>query len=507
MALQSEPWSVLPVSLSKASLLGIIFTVCLLLLDFMKRRKTWRRFPPGPPSVPFVGNMMQVDLQNLHVSFKQLTKQYGDVFSLQFCWQNIVVLNGFEVMKEVLINQSEDIADRPRFPVYEAIGFSENSKGVVLAHYGRGWKEQRRFSLSTLRNFGMGKKSLEEKVIEEAGYLCSALQSEQGRPFNPHLIVNNAVSNLICSIVFGNRFEYDDDKFHRLLHLFEEAMKAVSGLFVQVVNAVPLLCHVPGLPQMLFKPHMRMLENLQETISEHQRTWDPNCTRDLIDAFLLEMEKVKEDKDSSFNKKNLLYTPFDLFTAGTETSTTTLRWALLFMLRYPDVQSKVQEEIDRVIGRDRKPTMGDMLKMPYTNAVIHETQRYGDIVPLAFPHMTYRDTEINGYFIPKGITVLTNLSSVLKDETVWEKPHQFYPEHFLDADGKFVKREAFMVFSAGRRVCPGEQLVRMQLFLFFTSLLQRFTLQIPNDQPRPREDPLYAVTMSPHPYEFCANIR
>ncbi|MEE6502690.1 hypothetical protein FKM82_004604 [Ascaphus truei] len=168
--------------------------------------------------------------------------------------------------------------------------------------------------------------------------------------------------------------------------------------------------------------------------------------------------KVKEDKDSSFNKKNLLNTPVDLFIAGTETSTTTLRWALLFMLLYPDVQSKVQEEIDRVIGRDRKPTMGDKLKMPYTNAVIHETQRYGDIVPLSVPHMTYRDTEIQGYFIPKGIAVLTNLSSVLKDETVWEKPHQFYPEHFLDADGKFVKREAFMVFSAGRRFCPGEQL-------------------------------------------------
>ncbi|MEE6502695.1 hypothetical protein FKM82_004606 [Ascaphus truei] len=304
-------------------------------------------------------------------------------------------------MKEVLINQSEDTADRPCFPIFEAIGLSGNSKGVVMAHYGRGWKEQRRFSLSTLRNFGMGKKSLEEKVIEEAGYLCSALQSEQGRPFNPHLIVNNAVANLICSIVFGNRFEYDDDKFHRLLHLFEETLKAESGFFVQVVNAVPLLCRVPGLPQMLLKTQIRMLEYLQEIISEHQRTWDPNCTRDLIDAFLLEMEKVKEDKDSSFNKKNLLYTPFDLFTAGTETSTTTLRWALLFMLRYPDVQSKVQEEIDRVIGRDRKPTMGDMLKMPYTNAVIHETQRYGDIVPLSIPHMTYRDTEIRGYFIPK----------------------------------------------------------------------------------------------------------
>ncbi|XP_075430104.1 cytochrome P450 2D20-like isoform X5 [Ascaphus truei] len=417
MVLQSEPWSVLPVSLSKAFLLGIIFTICLLLLDFMKRRKTWRRFPPGPPSVPFVGNMMQVDLQNLHVSFKQITKQYGDVFSLQFCWQNIVVLNGFEVMKEVHINQSEDIADRPCFPIFEAIGLSGNSKGVIMAHYGRGWKEQRRFSLSTLRNFGMGKKSLEEKVIEEAGYLCSALQSEQGRQCG--------------SFVMSRAWAASDDF---------ETSDSYAGV----------------------------------------------STRDYLGA----SENLGSELHEGFNRRLPAGDgEVDLFIGGTETSTTTLRWALLFMLLCPDVQSKVQEEIDRVIGRDRKPTMGDMLKMPYTNAVIHETQRYGDIVPLAFPHMTYRDTEIRGYFIPKGIAVLTNLSSVLKDETVWEKPHQFYPEHFLDADGKFVKREAFMAFSAGRRVCPGEQLVRMQLFLFFTSLLQRFTLQIPNDQPRPREDP------------------
>ncbi|XP_075430111.1 cytochrome P450 2D17-like isoform X2 [Ascaphus truei] len=436
-----------------------------------------------------------------------LSKKFGNVYSLQYFWKNMVVLNGFEVMKEALVDKSEDIADRPRFPIYEKLGYHGDSKGLLLVRYGKAWKEQRRFSQSTLRNLGMGKKSLEEKVIEEAGYLCSALQSEQGHPFDPRFIINNAVSNMICSIAFGDRFDYDDVKFQRLLRLFEETFKAESGLLAQILNEVPWLMKIPGLLGRVLQYEWDIIQFLKDIVSEHKKTWDPNHIRDFIDAFLQEMEKVTEDGDSSFNERNLLLSTYDLFTAGTETTSTTLRWALLFMLLYPEVQRKVHEEIDRVIGRDRRPAMGDVLEMPYTNAVIHEVQRCGDIVPLALPHMAYRDTEIHGYFIPKGTTVITNLSSVLKDETVWEKPHQFYPEHFLDPDGKFVKREAFMAFSAGRRVCLGEQLARMELFLFFTSLMQRFTFKIPDKQPRPTEDPLYAFTLSPTPYQMCAIAR
>uniref|UniRef100_A0A8C5QB25 Cytochrome P450 n=1 Tax=Leptobrachium leishanense TaxID=445787 RepID=A0A8C5QB25_9ANUR len=437
----------------------------------------------------------------------QLVAKHGDVFSLQFFWQNVVVLNGYDVMKEALIQKSEYIADRPSFRVFEALGINGNSKGVVMAHYGRAWKEQRRFSLSTMRDFGMGKKSLEERVTEEAFHLCSALKAEQGRAFNPHYIMNTAVSNIICSIIFGDRFEYDDDKYQQLLHHFEDSLKAESSVLAQVANAVPWLTYIPGFAQKIFAPQIRMLKFLEDIIHKHQETWDPGYIRDFVDAFMLEMEKAKGDKDTSFNKKNLLFTPVDLFTAGTETTTTTLRWALLLMLLYPDVQRKVHEEIDKVIGRHRKPTMGDVLEMAYTNAVIHEVQRFGDILPLALPHKTYREIEIHGYLIPKDIVIITNLSSVLKDERFWEKPLQFYPEHFLNNDGKFVKCEAFLPFSAGRRVCLGEQLARMELFLFFTTLMQSFTFSIPNGHPRPREDPMVSITQSPHPYEICANIR
>ncbi|NXW92761.1 CP2DH protein, partial [Alopecoenas beccarii] len=443
----------------------------------------------------------------------QLQKKFGNVFSLQNCWTNLVVLNGYKTVKEALVHRSEDFADRPYMPIYEHLGYGSKSEGkapdiscssiipgVIVARYGHVWKELRRFTLSTLRNFGMGKKSLEERVKEEAGFLCSAINSEEGRPFDLRFLVNNAVCNVICTTVYGERFNYGDETFKKLLYLFENFLKEETGFLPQVLNVVPILLRIPGLQHKVFRRQKEFMDFIDVLIHKHMETWNPAYIRDFTDAFLKEMKKGKAAEESGFNYNNLRLVTTDLFTAGSETTSTTLRWALLYMILHPEIQSKVQEEIDKVIGRERSPTTEDQVSMPYTNAVIHETQRYGDVVPIGVPHMTYRDTELQGFFIPKGTTIITNLSSVLKDETVWEKPNEFYPEHFLDANGKFVKPEAFLPFSAGRRACLGEQLARMEFFIFFTTLLQKFTFVLPEDQPRPREDGYFALTNSPHPY-------
>ncbi|NXX06066.1 CP2DH protein, partial [Larus smithsonianus] len=443
----------------------------------------------------------------------QLHKKFGNVFNLQNCWSNLVVLNGYKAVKEALVHRSEDFADRPYFPVYEHLGYGNKSEGkapdiscssiipgIVVARYGHVWKEIRKFTLSTLRDFGMGKKSLEERVVEEAGFLCTAVNSEEGRPFDLRFLVNNAVCNIICTTVYGERFSYGDETFKKLLHLFENSLKEEAGFLPQLLNEVPILLHIPGVPQKVFRGQKAFMDFIDVLIDRHMETWNPAYIRDFTDAFLKEMEKGKAAEESGFTYNNLRLVTADLFAAGSETTSTTLRWALLYMLLHPEIQSKVQAEIDMVIGRERSPTMKDQVSMPYTNAVIHEVQRYGDVVPIGLPHMTYRDTELQGFFIPKGTTVITNLSSVLKDETVWEKPNKFYPEHFLDANGRFVKPEAFLPFSAGRRACLGEQLARMELFIFFTTLLQKFTFVLPEDQPRPREDGCFALTSSPYPY-------
>ncbi|NXL83942.1 CP2J3 protein, partial [Alectura lathami] len=144
----------------------------------------------------------------------------------------------------------------------------------------------------------------------------------------------------------------------------------------------------------------------------------------------------------------------------------------------------------------------DRDKMPYTNAVIHEVQRKGNIIPFNVPRVTRKDTMLAGFYLPKGTVLMTNITSVMFDKKEWETPHDFNPEHFLK-DGQFRKREAFMPFSIGKRACLGEQLARSELFLFFTALLQKFTFQAPPDTTLDLKFKI-GITLAPQPYKICA---
>nr|ALF38177.1 CYP2D50 [Equus caballus] len=488
---------------------AVAVAIFLLLVDLMHRRQRWApRYPPGPMPLPGLGNLLQVDFQDTVSSFTRLRRRFGDVFSLQLAWTPVVVLNGLAAIREALVLRGEDTSDRPRVPVMEHLGFGPHAEGVVFARYGHTWREQRRFSVSTLRNFGLGKKSLEQWVTQEASYLCAVFADQGGRPFSPDALLNKAVSNVIASLTFGRRFDYNDPHFLEILDLTEDILKEQSGFLPQVLNAIPMLLHIPGLVAKVFPGQRAFMAQLDELVAERRMTRDPaQPPRDLTDAFLDEVQKAKGNPESSFNDDNLRLVVSDLFAAGMVTTSTALAWALLLMILHPDVQRRVQQEIDEVIGQARRPEMGDQARMPFTMAVVHEVQRFGDIAPVGAPHMTSRDIEVQGFLIPKGTTLIPNLSSVLKDETVWKKPFRFHPEHFLDAQGRFVKQEAFMPFSAGRRSCLGEPLARMELFLFFTCLLQRFSFSVPAGQPRPSDHGVFGTLVSPSPYQLCAEPR
>ncbi|NWU92895.1 CP2K1 protein, partial [Upupa epops] len=432
-------------SISTANVLvGII-----IFLSFLKMRGLWsspqrKNFPPGPRALPIIGNLLLFDLKRPYRTYLQLAKKYGPVFSVQLGQRKIVVISGYETVKEALVNQADAFAERPKIPVFEDL---TKGNGIVFAH-GENWKVMRRFTLTTLRDFGMGKKAIEDRIVEECGYLADSIASQQGEPFDASGILNAAVANIIVSILLGKRFDYQDSRFVRLLRLTNESMRLAGKPLVTMYNIFPYLGFLLRANKTLLQNRDEFHSYVRVTFLEYLKNLDKNDQRSLIDAFLVKQQEEKSSTNGYFHNGNLLSLVSNLFTAGVETITTTLNWSFLLMLKYPEVQSKIQEEIEQVIG-STPPRIEHRTQMPYTDAVIHEIQRFANILPLDLPHETAADVTLKGYFIPKGTYIIPLLTSVLRDKTQWENPDLFYPEHFLDANGKFVKRDAFMPFSAG----------------------------------------------------------
>ncbi|XP_030576986.1 cytochrome P450 2K1-like isoform X3 [Archocentrus centrarchus] len=399
--------------------------------------------PPGPRSFPVLGNLLQLDLKKPYHTLLELSKKYGSVFTIHLGPQKVVVLAGYKTVKEALGTYDDVFGDRNPMRIVHEMA---HGHGVVWSN-GDSWKEMRRFALTNLRDFGMGKRACEDKITEECQHLIEVFKKFKGEAFDTTQSLSYAVSNIICSIVYGSRFEYNDPEFTSSVNRISRGGKLLGSPSIQESGTT----------------------------------------------------------NSHFHTDNLLMTVIQLFAAGTETTSTTLRWALLFMAKYPKIQDEVQEELRRVIG-DRQVQVADRKNLPFTDAVIHETQRLSSIVPTALPHKTTRDITFHGHFIEKGTTVFPLLTSVLHDPDEWERPHSFYPAHFLDKEKKFVKRDAFIPFSAGRRVCLGEGLARMELFLFFATLLQHFRF---TPAPEVSEDeldltPSVGLTLSPSPHRLCA---
>ncbi|XP_062070593.1 cytochrome P450 2E1-like [Lepus europaeus] len=453
------------------ALLG--WMVILLLVSVWKQIHSSWNLPPGPFPLPIIGNFLQLDFKDIPQSFGRLAERFGPVFTLYLGSRRVVVLHGYKAVKEMLLNHKNEFSGRGEIPALREF----KDKGIIFNN-GPTWKDTRRFSLTTLRDYGMGKQGNEDRIQQEAHFLLEELRKTQGQPFDPTFVIGCTPFNVIAKILFNDRFDYKDKQALRLMSLFNENFYLLSTPWLQVYNNFSnYLQYVPGSHRKVIKNTCEIKEYTLARVKEHQKSLDPSCPRDFIDCLLIEMEKDKHSTEPLYTPENIAVTVADLFFAGTETTSTTLRYGLLILLKHPEIEEKLHEEIDRVIGPSRMPSVRDRVQMPYMDAVVHEIQRFIDLVPSNLPHEATRDTTFQGYVIPKGTVVIPTLDSLLYDKQEFPDPEKFKPEHFLNEEGKFKYSDYFKAFSAGKRVCVGEGLARMELFLLLSAILQHFNLK------------------------------
>ncbi|XP_069584345.1 cytochrome P450 2K6-like [Ranitomeya imitator] len=473
--------------------------LCLfLVLFFFGWKKNAYNLPPGPRPLPIIGNLHILDVKRPYLTMHELSKKYGPVYTLQLGVEKVVVICGYEAVKDALVNHAEEFSGRAKMPLLDDI---VKGHGIIFGSNAN-WRIMRRFTLSTLRDFGMGKETIENKISEETDFLVQKFRSYKGEPFD-NKNLSAAVSNILICILLGRRFDYEDPTILKLLKMMNENTKLMSTSMAMLYNTYPSVMRWFTNVAEEVRLNLNDVHTfIRETFTNFREQLDVNDQRNLIDSFLVKQREEKPNPKLFFTNENLTALITDLFDAAMESTSITLRWGLLLMMKYPEIQKKVQSEIDKVIGSN-EPQAIHRKEMPYTEAVIHEIQRFGNIVPTNVPHATTQDVNFRGYLLPKGIQVITLLTSVLYDKDHFVKADEFYPEHFLDSSGNFVKNEAFLPFSAGKRSCPGENLAKLQLFMFFTRLLQNFTFKAP---PGATLDltPGVGFAAAPMPFKMCA---
>uniref|UniRef100_H0WIK7 Cytochrome P450 n=2 Tax=Otolemur garnettii TaxID=30611 RepID=H0WIK7_OTOGA len=456
----------------------LVLLLLLLLALVLPGTRARGHLPPGPAPLPLLGNLLQLRPGALYSGFVRLSKKYGPVFTVYLGpWRRVVVLVGHKAVQEALGGQAEEFSGRGALATLDG---TFDGHGVFFSN-GVRWKQLRKFTMLALRDLGMGKPEGEKLIQSEAQHLVEAFWETKGHPFDPSLLLAQATSNVACSLIFGLRFPYEDEEFQAVVRAAGGTLLGVSSPWGQTYEMFfRLLRPLPGPHTQLFHHLGTLAAFAIQQVQQHQGSLDTSGpARDLVDAFLLKMAQEEQDPNTEFTEKNLLMTVTYLLFAGTMTVSATVGYALLLLVKYPQVQKCVHEELTRELGDGRAPGLEDRTRLPYTNAVLHEAQRLLALVPMGIPRALTRTTCFRGYTLPQGTEVFPLLGSVLRDPEVFEQPEEFNPGRFLDVDGRFKKHEAFLPFSLGKRVCLGEGLARAEIFLLFTTILQAFSLESP----------------------------
>jgi len=453
-------------------LIAIFFVTYVIYHLFLKKPSN---FPPGPPSLPFVGSLPFLPKINLVLGFGAdwIVERFGKLVGLRLGPYLAVCVYDYDIAKEML--SKEEASGRPDI-FWNNIRMLDKKLGILF-NDANAYRNQRRYIHRTLRDFGFGKASLEIILQGEAEHIVDHFDSLKGKAVQPQLVFNVGVLNVLWKIVADKRYDLTDPRMVRLFQL----INSTTSLGKQkLLLTFPFLRFL--FPKMTgWTEQKEMVKNLHitmsELVNEHKRTYDDDTMRNLTDVYL---KQIKESNDPNFNEEQLTVILMDLFLAGAETTSTTLTWSLINLITHPEKQKKIHEEIDRILG-DNQPSLEYKGRLVYTEAFILETARCGSIIPLSVPHRAKERFDIKGYTIPKNTIIYPVLRHIMRDPDYWKAPEEFSPERFIGIDEEgnpalTKNTERVVSFGIGKRICLGESLARQELFLIFTRMLQKFRI-------------------------------
>uniref|UniRef100_A0A1A8PRW1 Cytochrome P450 1A n=1 Tax=Nothobranchius rachovii TaxID=451742 RepID=A0A1A8PRW1_9TELE len=466
---------------------------------------------PGPFPWPIIGNAAQLG-NAPHLFFMRMMRKYGEVFQIQLGSRTVVVLNGASI-RQALIKQGLDFAGRPDFTSFR---FISNGDSIAFGTVTDRWKTHRKVALSTVRLFSSGnpetRKTFEHHVVCEFKQLLQLFltRTRESRFFQPMTYLVVSTANVMSAVCFGKRYSYDHDEFREVVgrnHKFTRTVGA--GSFVDVM---PWLQYFPNPIKTIFDEFKKLNTDfskfIRDKVLEHRRTIRSSTIRDMTDAFIVAMDQAADSQGLPLGKDSVTSTMTDIFGASQDTLSSVLQWIVLILVKYPEMQVRLQQEVHKVVDRDRLPCIEDQPQLPYVTSFIYEVMRFTSFMPLTIPHSTVKDTSIMGYAIPKNTVVFINQWSINHDPAIWSDPETFDPQRFLDAEGSLNKdlTSNVLIFSLGQRRCIGEEIAKMQLFLFTALLAHQCNISADPTQ-TVTLDYLYGLTLKPHAYSIAVSLR
>ncbi|KAF5297439.1 hypothetical protein FQR65_LT01370 [Abscondita terminalis] len=454
----------------------------------------------GPVWKPFVGSAGALKKYSKkyggqHIAFHELSKKWKtQILGMKLGGAYLVCVEGIENIKQILTH--EEINQRPMnfFVKLRTLG---TYKGITCAKWPL-WVEQRTFVIRYLSN-GIRNKAIDFKVRAEVDSLMVVIDETKEAQISK--LLPFSIINILWSLVASNQME------SRLLTIMHERTKAFDlsgGILAQYPWMRYIIPERSGY-NLIKKFNREIKKNLLTTIDDHHENWSEGNTDDFIYEFISEMKKQNKE-ETIFTDEQLLLVCLDLFVGGFTTTSDTLSYIFLLMLRHQDVQKKAQDVLDATFSKDQPIDYQDHDKVPYIDAVIKEAQRYCPVAPILGPRGNTKTVYFNGYKIPPNSTIFFNLYPTLMSKEIWGDPETFRPERFLDAHkGQLISYPEFIPFGFGKRKCLGDTFASC-IFLFTVEILRTFTILPVDNDNLPTTAPLPGITMSPQPY-FAKFVR